>query len=68
MLIYDPEKSKRPQLLVHKDYKGRLPLCYYATGLQEGCLHNMDACLDKQDIVWAHSVRFHNDFHNEQIS
>jgi hypothetical protein len=46
MLIYDPEKSKRPQLLVHKDYKGRLPLCYYATGLQEGGLHNMDACLD----------------------
>jgi hypothetical protein len=46
--------------LVHKGHKGLLALCYYATGLQEGCPHDVYACFDKLDIVWAHSVRFHN--------
>jgi hypothetical protein len=46
---------------VHKDHKGRLPLCYCAAGLQEGCPHYVYACFDKQDIVRARCVRFHNE-------
>jgi hypothetical protein len=39
---------------------GRLPLYYYATGLQEGGPHDVYAGFDKRDIVWARRVRFHN--------
>jgi hypothetical protein len=47
-----------------KTAPSRLPLCYYATGLQEGCPHNMYlayAGYDKQDIVWARSVSIYNE-------
>ena len=52
---------KDGQLLVHKDYEGRLPLCYYSTGLQGGGPHDVYACFDKRDIVWARRLRFHNE-------
>ena len=39
----------------HKDYDGRLPLCYYATGIHEGCPHDGYACFNMRDIL----VRFH---------
>ena len=51
---------KNGQLFVHKDYEGRLPLCYYATGLQEGDPDDVYVCFEKQNIVWARRVRFHN--------
>jgi hypothetical protein len=38
-----------------------LPLCYYATGLQEGGPHDFYVCFDKRDIVWACRIRFHNE-------
>ena len=31
---------------MHKDYEGRLSLCYYATGLQEGGHHDCYACFN----------------------
>ena len=49
------------QLLVHKDYDDRLPLCYYATGLNEGGPHDVYMCFDERDIEWARRVRFHNE-------
>ena len=52
---------KDGQLLVHKDHKGRIPLCYYSTGLQGGGPHDVYACFDKRDIVWARRIRFHNE-------
>ena len=42
---------KNGQLFVRKDYEGRLPLCYYATGLQEGGPDDVYACFDKRDIA-----------------
>ena len=42
---------KNGQLFVHKDYENRLPLCYYATGLQEGGPDDVYACFDKRDIA-----------------
>ena len=55
-------RIKNAVLYVHKDYDGRLPLCYYATGLQEGGLHESHdghACFNMRDILWARRVRFH---------
>jgi hypothetical protein len=49
------------KLFVHKDYTGRLPLCYYSTGLQEGSSHDLYECFDGRDIMWARRVRFHID-------
>ena len=48
---------KDGQLLVHENHKGRL--CYYSTGLQAGGPHDVYACFDKRDIVWARCMRFH---------
>jgi hypothetical protein len=47
------------KLYVHKDYKGRIPLCYYATGLPAGHPHDYYACFSERDKVWANRVRFH---------
>jgi len=49
------------QLFVHKEYEGRLPLCYYATGLHEGGSHDVYMCYDARDILWARRVRYHNE-------
>ena len=49
------------KLLVHRDYDGRIPLCFYPTGLQEGGPHDYYECFDKRDILWARRVRFHID-------
>ena len=46
-------------LLVHKDYKGRIPVCYYDTGLREGGPNDGYACFDKRDMLWARRVRYH---------
>ena len=50
---------KDGRLLVHLNYAGRTPLCYYATGLEEGGSHDYYECFDKRDILWARRVRFH---------
>ena len=47
------------ELYVHKDYKGRFPLCHYATGLPAGHPHDFDVCFSERDNLWARSVRFH---------
>jgi hypothetical protein len=49
------------KLYVHKDYTGRLPLCYYSTGLQKGSSHDVYECFDRRDIMWARRLRFHID-------
>jgi hypothetical protein len=46
-------------LYVHKDYEGRLPLCYYDTGLREYGTDDGYACFDMRDIRWARRLRFH---------
>jgi hypothetical protein len=51
---------------VHKGEPG-LSLCYYATGLQEGGPHDVYACFDKRDIVWALRVRFPNERNRYQL-
>ena len=52
---------RNAELFVHKDYDDRLPLCYYATGLNEGGPHDVYMCFDNRDIEWARRVRFHNE-------
>ena len=52
-------RIKNAELYMHKDYEGRLRLCYYATGLQEGGPHDGYACFNMRDILWARQVRFH---------
>ena len=52
-------RIKHGVLHVHKDYEGRLPLCYYDTGLREGGPDDGYACFDLRDILWARRVRFH---------
>jgi hypothetical protein len=47
------------KLYVHKDYKGQIPLCHYATGLPAGHPHDFYACYSQRDVVWANRVRFH---------
>ena len=49
------------ELFVHKDYEDRLPLCNYATGLNEGGPHDVYMCFDNRDIEWARRVRFYNE-------
>ena len=49
------------KLYVHKDYKGRLPLCHYATGLPAGHPHDFYVCFGERDQLWASRVRFHID-------
>jgi hypothetical protein len=39
------------KLYVHKDYAGRLPLCYYSTGRQGGSSHDLYECFDGRDIM-----------------
>ena len=51
-------RIKHGVLHVHKDYEGRLPLCYYDTGLREGWQHDGYACFNMRDILWARRVRF----------
>ena len=48
---------KHRVLHVHKDYEGRLPLCYYDTGLPEGGQHDSYACFSMRDILLARQVR-----------
>ena len=48
-------------LYVHNNYEGWLPLCCYATGLQEGTSHDFYPCYTKRDIVWARHVKFHSE-------
>ena len=52
-------RIKHGVLHVHKDYEGRLPLCYYDTGLREGGPDDGYACFDLRDILWARRVRCH---------
>ena len=52
-------RIKNVELYLHKGYEGRLPLCYYATGLQEGGPHDGYACFNMQDTLWARRVWFH---------
>ena len=54
---------KNGDLYVHKDYEGRLHLCCYVTGLNEGGPPDFYPCYTstKRDVVWARSVRFHNE-------
>ena len=52
---------KDGELYVHKDYTGRLPLCCYVTGLQEGGQHDYYPCYTENDIIWARRVKFHNE-------
>ena len=47
------------ELYVHKNFEGRLPLCYYDTGLQEYGPDDGYACFDMRDIRWARRLRFH---------
>ena len=42
---------KNGLLYVHKDYEGRLPLCCYVTGLQEGGPHDYYPCYTETDII-----------------
>ena len=51
-------RIKHGVLHVHKDYEGRLPLCYYDTELREGGPDDGYACFDMQDILLARLVRF----------
>ena len=46
-------RIKNAELDVHKDYEGRHPLCFYATGLQEGGQHDGHTCFNMRDILWA---------------
>ena len=46
------------ELLVHRDFSGQIPLCFYATGLESGGSHDYE-CFDERDILWARRVRFH---------
>ena len=47
---------------MHKDYEGRLPLCCYVTGLQEGGSHDYYPCrYTEADIIWARRVKIHNE-------
>ena len=50
-------------LHVHKDYEGRLLLCYFYTGavsgLREGWQHDGYACFSMLDILWARQVSYH---------
>ena len=50
---------KDGRLLVHLNYACRTPLCYYATGLEEGGSHDYYECFDKRDILWARRAQFH---------
>jgi len=54
-------RIKNGHLYVHKDYEGRLPLCCYVTGLQEGGPHDFYPCYTKNDIMWARRVMYHNE-------
>jgi len=54
-------RIKNGNLYVHKDYTGRLPLCCYVTGLQEGGPHDYYPCYTENDIMWARRVKFHNE-------
>ena len=47
------------ELLVHRDFSGQIPLCFYATGLESGGSHDYYECFDERDILWARRVRFH---------
>lgn len=65
---YNPRNQSPPaklfrngKLLVHRAYTGRIPLCYYATGLQTGRSHDYYECFDERDMLWARRVRFHID-------
>ena len=40
---------------------GRLPLCCYVPGLQEGGPHDYYPCYTEADIIWARRVKFHNE-------
>jgi hypothetical protein len=46
-------------LHVRKDYEGRLPLCYYDTGLRGYGPDDGYACFNMRDILWARRLRFH---------
>ena len=61
-------RIKNGKLYVHKDYEGRLPLCYYATGLQEGGPHDGYTCFNMRDILWARQVRFRIEPNRELIN
>jgi hypothetical protein len=54
-------RIKNGQLYVHNDYTGRLPLCCYVTGLQEGGPHDYYPCYTENDIMWARRIKFHNE-------
>jgi len=48
-------------LYVHKKYEGRLPICYYDTGLRGYGPQDGYACFDRRDMLWARRLRFHID-------
>ena len=64
-----PRRRRRPSppvtrildgvLHVRKDYEGRLPLCYYDTGLRGYGPDDGYACFNMRDILWARRLRFH---------
>ena len=47
------------ELYVHKNYEGRLPICYYDTGLRGYGPEDGYACFNNRDILWARRLRFH---------
>ncbi len=51
---------------MQKDHEGGpgLPV-KYEPGLQEGGPHDVYACFDKLDIVWARAHRVRSESHNE---
>ena len=64
-----PRRRRRPSppvtrildgvLHVRKDYEGRLPLCYYDTGLRGYGPDDGYACFNMRDMLWARRLRFH---------
>ena len=47
------------ELYVHKNYEGRLPICYYDTGLRGYGPEDGYACFNNRDMLWARRLRFH---------
>ena len=39
------------ELLVHRDFSGQIPLCFYATGLESGGSHDYYECFDERNIL-----------------
>ena len=64
-----PRRRRRPSrpvtrildgvLHVRKDYEGRLPLCYYDTGLRGYGPDDGYASFNMRDMLWARRLRFH---------